>query len=91
VEHRPTDGHGMSAPAWPWIAVVVVGLMLVLLLLAGTRRMIRRIRCPDRGCDVVVHVQEAIWDGRPVDVECCSAFTPPAAVRCSKACLRSLA
>jgi hypothetical protein len=81
----------MSAPAWPWIALVVVGFMVCLLMLAGTRRVIRRLRCPERGRDVVLHVQEAIWDGRPVDVECCSAFTPPAAVRCSKTCLRSLA
>jgi hypothetical protein len=77
----------MNAPPWPWVAVFTVGLMLVVLILAGTRRVVRRMRCPLSGRDVVLHVQEAAWDGRAVDIESCSAFSPAAAVRCDKRCL----
>ncbi len=28
----------------------------------------------------------AVWDGQRLDVERCSAFTPPDDVRCNKAC-----
>jgi hypothetical protein len=77
----------MDAPPWPWVAVVTVGFMLLLLFLAGTRRVVRELRCPRSGRDVVVAVHEAAWDGRPIDVESCTAFSPPTAVRCDRACL----
>jgi hypothetical protein len=78
----------MTAPPWPWVALFTIGFMLVLLILAGTRRVVRAVRCPLSGRDVVVHMQEAAWDGRAVDVERCSAFGPSAAVCCDKPCLR---
>jgi hypothetical protein len=43
--------------------------------------------CPFRDAGVQVSFMEAQWDGRRVDVESCSFFTPPSEVRCEKACL----
>lgn len=43
--------------------------------------------CPFRHEGVQVSFMEAEWDGRRVDVESCSFFTPPSEVRCEKACL----
>jgi hypothetical protein len=37
---------------------------------------------------LTAELAEEFWDGRRVDVNQCSAFSPPTAVTCAKACLR---
>jgi hypothetical protein len=37
---------------------------------------------------LTAELEEEFWDGRRVDVNQCSAFSPPTAVSCGKACLR---
>lgn len=54
---------------------------------AGTSAARRSFWCPFRGRNVQVDFAESSWDGSLVDVEACSAFTPPAEVGCDKACL----
>ena len=43
--------------------------------------------CPYRRLGVSADFEEDAWGGRPVDVTRCSAFEPPSAVTCDKACL----
>lgn len=44
--------------------------------------------CPFRERNVTVEFQEEPWDGGHVEVNRCSAFSPPNAVACEKDCLR---
>ena len=78
----------MMATAWPLVVVVGVGALVAVALLAGSRRARRIGRCPLNSNTVVVETQEAVWDGRSLDVIGCSEFSPRAAVRCDKRCLR---
>lgn len=79
---------------WPLAIILAVGIVLLLVwvrgayLFPGSRVTTRAFWCPFRGRNVQVGFAEAVWDGRLVDVERCSAFTPPTAVTCDKACLR---
>ena len=73
---------------WPFVLALGFGTLVAIALLGGRRRVLRTVECPVTGRRVVLQVQEAVWDGRPVDVEACSAFTPPSAIICDKACLR---
>lgn len=77
---------------WPLAFVLAVGVVLVIALLArprlfgGTQQVVRDFWCPFRGRDVTVEFEETVWDGRLVDVNRCSVFTPPTSVACDKAC-----
>jgi hypothetical protein len=79
--------------AWPLLAVLVLGMVLVWVLVngawlfPGTRPLRRAFHCPYRGQDVDVEFSVAAWDGRAVDVRACSAFAPPTCVTCDKRCL----
>jgi len=85
--------------AWgPGTAIFLVlglGVGLILLVWAVsvtfprvTRVVTRLFWCPFRERNVTVEFQEEPWDGRPVEVNRCSAFSPPDAVACEKDCLR---
>jgi hypothetical protein len=41
--------------------------------------------CPFRRANVRVEFRKAMWDPRPLDVNACSAFSPP--LECDKPCL----
>lgn len=78
----------------PWIIPSAFAAALVLLfiwalgprLFGGTLMWRYRFRCPVKEQDVVTEFRESAWDGRRLDVERCSAFTPSDDVRCDKAC-----
>lgn len=78
---------------WPLVIVLVVGVMLSIAevfgprLFPGSRPTVRAFRCPVRQENVQVGFAESVWDGHLVDVEHCSAFTPPTAVTCDKKCV----
>lgn len=84
----------MSQP-WTTILIVLVigfGLVLVVWAVFATfprvpRLVERSFWCPYRSRDVTVEFQENPWDNRPLQVDRCSAFVPPTAVRCEKLCL----
>ncbi|HET8576891.1 MAG TPA: hypothetical protein VFO18_07325 [Methylomirabilota bacterium] len=69
------------------------GIVFLLVLAIGvsvgvTERATRAFWCPFRECSVSAEFEQAVWDGKRVDVASCSAFTPPTVVACDKACLR---
>lgn len=77
---------------------IIIGLALatalafILILAFGSfTGMIRTVRrafwCPVTGRNVTAEFQEEAWDGRRVEVNRCSAFTPSTAVTCQKLCL----
>jgi hypothetical protein len=78
----------------PWIIPSALAAALVLLfvrafgprLFGGTLTWRYGFRCPIKEQDVATEFRESAWDGRRLDVERCSAFTPPDDVRCDKAC-----
>ncbi|HSE06804.1 MAG TPA: hypothetical protein VLK35_21845 [Methylomirabilota bacterium] len=74
-------------------AALLAALLLVLVryrgLMHGVRRRVTRtVWCPVHDRKVTASLEEEVWDGRRVDVDQCSAFSPPTAVTCRKACLR---
>ena len=79
----------------PWIipgALAAAVLLLVVRALGprlfrGTLTWRYTFPCPAKRQDVDAEFRESAWDGRSLDVERCSAFTPPEDVRCDKACL----
>jgi hypothetical protein len=79
----------------PWIVPAALAAALVLVfvrilgprLFRGTLAWAYAFRCPIKDQDVATDFRETMWDGRRLDVERCSAFTPPEDVRCDKACL----
>lgn len=79
---------------WPLGVVMTVGLVLLLVLVAGsrlfpgTRLSGRAFRCPFRDRVASVEFLETVWEGTRVDVNRCSLFTPPTAVDCDKGCLQ---
>lgn len=78
----------------PWIipSALVAALVLLFirslgpLLFGGTLTWRYGFRCPIKDRDVATDFRESAWDGRRLDVERCSAFTPSDDVRCDKAC-----
>jgi hypothetical protein len=78
----------------PWIVPVALAAAVVLLVIRalgphifrGTQIWHYTFRCPGKGQDVGVDFRESAWDGRRLDVERCSAFSPAEDVRCNKAC-----
>ncbi|HEX9818726.1 MAG TPA: hypothetical protein VGD07_03830 [Methylomirabilota bacterium] len=76
------------------LIVLVMGLALVLLVWGAftvfptvNRAVTRSFWCPFRRRDVSAEFQEDAWDDRPLDVTRCTAFEPPSAITCDKACL----
>jgi hypothetical protein len=53
-----------------------------------SQRATRTVWCPMHDRKLTAELLEEVWDGRRVDVNQCSAFSPPTAVTCGKACLR---
>jgi len=78
----------------PWIipaALVAAVLLLVVRALGprlfhGTLTWRYGFRCPVDRQEVDAEFRESVWDGRRLDVERCSAFTPADDVRCDKPC-----
>ncbi len=78
------------------IVVYLALLAAVVLLLVRSRGLMRGVRrpvtrtvwCPVHDRKLTATLEEEVWDGRRVDVNECSAFSPPTAVTCGKACLR---
>jgi hypothetical protein len=78
----------------PWIVPVALAAAVVLFvirllgphLFRGTLTWRYSFRCPGKQQDVEADFRESEWDGRRLDVERCSAFTPAEDVRCNKAC-----
>jgi hypothetical protein len=78
----------------PWIIPSALAAALLLLfiralgprLFGGTVTWGYGFRCPFKEQDVATEFRESAWDGRRLDVERCSAFTPSDDVRCDKAC-----
>ena len=76
------------------IIVLALGTAVALLLVAvfgslsgATRTVTRSFWCPFLYRRVTAEFQEEAWDGKPVEVNRCSAFTPPTAIACEKLCL----
>lgn len=76
------------------IIVLALGTAVALLLMAafgglpGVIRIVRRsFWCPFLARNVTAEFQEQAWDGKPVAVNHCTAFTPPTAITCEKLCL----
>ncbi len=71
------------------LAAVVLLLVRHRGLMRGARQAATRtVWCPVQDRKLTATLEEEIWDGRRVDVTQCSAFSPPTAVTCGKACLR---
>jgi hypothetical protein len=78
----------------PWIVPLALAAAVVLIvirvlgphLFRGTLTWHYSFRCPGKREDVQADLRESVWDGRRLDVERCSAFSPPENVRCDKAC-----
>ena len=51
------------------------------------RTVTRSFFCPVRGRYVTAEFQEEAWDGERLEVNTCTAFTPPTAVTCEKICV----
>jgi hypothetical protein len=80
-----------TVPITTVLALLAAGALLVVLFLgsrsSATRRAARSFWCGVRGEAVTAVFEEKSWDGSRLDVTSCSAFEPPADVRCDKACL----
>jgi hypothetical protein len=77
------------------IIVLALATALGLLLMAMfgalrgvTRTVTRSFWCPFLDRNVTAEFQEEAWDGRPVEVNRCTAFSPPTVITCKKLCLR---
>ena len=79
-------------PVIVYLALLGAVVLLVLrcrgIMRGAIRRVGRTVWCPVHDRDFEATLQEETWDGRRVDVEECSAFSPSTAVTCGKACLR---
>ena len=70
-------------------AGVVFLLVLAIGVSVGVTEVVpRSFWCPFRKSPVTAQFEQAVWDGKRLDVTSCSAFTPPTAIACDKACLR---
>ena len=78
----------MSGLVWPFIAIIGLGTVLAVTMIARSRRVRRLGRCPINANTVVVEVGESFWTGETVDVLSCSEFTPRTSVACDKRCLQ---
>jgi hypothetical protein len=78
-----------GAPMEPYAAIFVLGIVGLLMIakLGLSRRTTRSFRCPITCNKVTAQFEQAIFGGRLLDVERCSAFSD--AVTCKKTCLRT--
>jgi hypothetical protein len=81
-----------NVPIVVYLALLaVIALFFVLrrgLMRGRTRPEARTVWCPVHDRQMTAELEEEFWDGRRVDVNQCSAFSPSTAVSCGKACLR---
>jgi hypothetical protein len=79
-------------PIVVYLAPLTVLVLLVVrhrgLMRGASRPVTRTVWCPVNDRPLTAELAEEFWDGRRVDVNQCSAFSPPTAVTCAKACLR---
>ncbi len=76
------------------IIVLSLGTAIGLLLVAAfgplrhtTRTLMRSFWCPFRDSEVTAEFQEDAWNGKPLEVNQCSVFSPPTAITCEKLCV----
>ena len=74
--------------------VLALGTAVGLLLLVAfgplrriTRIVTRSFWCPVRDEDITAEFLEDAWDGKRLEINQCTAFTPPTAITCEKLCL----
>jgi hypothetical protein len=81
-----------NLPVVVYLALLAAVVLLVVrargLMRGLSRRGTRTVWCPVHDRALTATLEEEVWDGRRVDVDECSAFSPPTAVTCGKACLR---
>ncbi len=75
------------------VLALATALGLLLMVMFGalrgvTRTVSRSFWCPFLDRNVTAEFREEAWDGRPVEVSRCTAFTPPTTITCEKPCLR---
>jgi len=81
-------------PFWPLLVVLAVAVVVGVAVASGPRLFPGTFTCRQsfwcafKRQPVDVDFQETVWDGCRTDVVRCSAFDPPTAVTCDKACLR---
>jgi hypothetical protein len=79
-------------PIVVYLALLTLLVLLVVryrgLMRGASRPVTRTVWCPMHDRKLTASLEEEVWDGRRVDVDQCSAFSPPTAVTCGKACLR---
>jgi hypothetical protein len=97
MPYRYEEGQAMLIGGLPiviYLALLAVIALLVVRyrgrgLMRGVHRpATRTVWCPVHDRKLTATLEEEVWDNRRVDVNECSAFSPPTAVTCGKACLR---
>ena len=79
----------LPIPIFLFVAAGLVGVLKVgRRLFPGTHTVSRAFHCPFRDENVAVDFKETVWDATLMDVDACTAFSPPQDVRCDKGCLR---
>jgi len=69
-------------------ALVLLAIVTFGALRGVTRTVTRSFWCPFLDLNVRAEFQEKAWDGKPVEVNRCTAFSPTTAITCKKLCLR---
>lgn len=84
--HNGADGVWWVLVIW---ALLVLGVLLLTQLVVGPALKRRHFVCAEAGREVEVEFEECGLTGlrRAVAVQSCSAFDPPSAVQCRRACL----
>ncbi len=84
----------MADPFFTILVVLLFGASLILFVWAVfrvlpsiVRLVARSFWCPFRERHVTAEFIEEAWDGTPVEVSRCTAFTPPESITCDKLCL----
>lgn len=91
----PAADPGVVESVWPVPVIAGVAVLVLLLLavvarsLTATRLEREAVQCPVSGKAVSVDWEVDAGTGRRVGIVACTAFTPPTAVACDRACLRS--
>lgn len=68
-------------------ALVLLSVVTVGALRGVTRAVTRSFWCPFLDRNVTAEFKEEAWDGKPVEVNRCTAFSPTTAITCKKLCL----
>ena len=83
----------MTVPLFPLFVFGATGVVLLALLrwgrplFTGTRSVDESFWCPWKRRHVDAAFRIDAWDAHHTDVERCTAFTPPTAIKCDKHCL----